>query len=289
MSAYFIHLMILVGIYGILALSLQFVMGFGGLLNLGHIAFFAIGAYASALLNMAGYPYLLCLLVAILLPTVLAFIISKATDKLKGDYLALATLGFSFVVFSLANNWTSLTRGPLGIPGIPKPMIFSYHIDTNTKYLIMVVIFVIVAYVVIKIISLSPFGKTLEAIRDNETEAKTLGKNTAAIKDIAIIISAMFAGLAGSLYAHYITYIDPASFSFSDLMPILVIVILGGLASLEGTLFATLIIVLMPEVVRFVGLPSSMLGPARLAIYSLLLLFILLFLPKGFDGKIEFE
>ncbi len=289
MSAYFIHLMILVGIYGILSLSLQFVIGFGGLLNLGHIAFFAIGAYASALLNMAGCPYLLCLFIAILLPTVLAYIISKATDKLKGDYLALATLGFSFVVFSLANNWTSLTRGPLGIPGIPKPIVPPYHIDTNAEYLIMVAIFTIFTYTIIKIISLSPFGKTLEAIRDNETEAKSLGKNTAAIKDIAIIISAMFAGLAGSLYAHYITYIDPASFSFSDLMPILVIVILGGLASLEGTLFATIIIVLIPEAVRFIGLPSSLLGPTRLAIYSLSLIIILLFLPKGFDGKIDLK
>jgi branched-chain amino acid transport system permease protein len=284
-SAYLIHLLILVCIYLILAISLQLSVGFTGLLNLGHIAFYAIGAYASALLALHGFPFWFCFLSAGVLAMIFGFLLSLPTNKVKGDYLALATMGFSFVVYAVLLNWTSLTRGPLGLPGIPKPKIFGISFSDNLSFLILVAIIALISYLIIKRITISPFGKVLEAIRDNELVVRVLGKNTFKIKSLALMISSFFAGISGSLYAHYITFIDPSSFTLLQLIPVLSIVIIGGLASLEGTVLATIILVLLPEPLRFIGLPSSIVGPARQILYALLLLLILIYKPKGFYGR----
>jgi branched-chain amino acid transport system permease protein len=288
-EAYFIHLLILIGIYLILAISLQVTVGFTGLLNLGHIAFFAIGAYASALLALSGVPFLICFLFAGILAMLFGFLISIPTRKLKGDYLALATLAFTFVIYAITLNWTSLTRGPLGLPGIPKPVIFGISFSSNLNFLILTLIIALISYLIIKKIISSPFGRALEATRDDELAARTLGKNTFKMKSFALAISAFFAGIAGSLYCHYITFIDPSSFTLMQLIPILCIVIIGGLGSLEGTILATIILVLLPEPLRFIGFPSSVVGPARQIIYALILLLILIYKPKGFYGKTELE
>jgi len=288
-SAYLIHLLILICIYLILAISLQLAVGFTGLLNLGHIAFYALGAYTSALLALNGFPFWFCFLSAGILAMLFGFLLSIPTNKLKGDYLALATMGFSFVVYAVALNWTGLTRGPLGLPGIPKPKILGIGFSDNFNFLILVGIISLISYLIIKRIVLSLFGKVLEAIRDNELVVRVLGKNTFKMKSLALMISAFFAGIAGSLYAHYITFIDPSSFNLLQLIPVLAIVIVGGLASLKGTILATIILVLLPEPLRFIGFPSSIVGPARQIIYALLLLLILIYKPKGFFGKIELE
>lgn len=288
-SAYLIHLLILIGIYLILAISLQLAVGFTGLFNLGHIAFYTIGAYISALLALANWPWLFCLLLAGIGAMLAGFLLSLPTNKLSGDYLALATMGFTFVVYAIALNWTELTRGPLGLPGIPKPNIFGFIFSDNLAFLILVIIIAVISYFIIKKIVISPFGKVLEAIRDDELAVRVLGKNTFKMKSYALGISAFFAGIAGSLYAHYITFIDPSSFTLMQLIPVLSIVIIGGLASLKGTLIATIILILLPEPLRFIGFPSSIIGPARQIIYALLLLLILIYKPKGFYGRVALE
>jgi len=286
---YLTHLLILIGIYLILALSLQLAVGFAGLLNLGHIAFFCIGAYTSALLALKGFPFWLCFLLGGFLAMLFGFLLSFPTNKLKGDYLALATMGFSFVIYAIVLNWTSLTRGPLGLPGIPRPTLFGISFSDNFSFLILTAAVALISYLIIKKITTSPFGKVLEAVRDDELATKVLGKNTFKIKTYALGTSAFFAGIAGSLYAHYITFIDPTSFTLLELIPVLGIVIIGGLASLKGTILATIILVLLPEPLRFIGFPSSIIGPARQMIYALILLLILLYKPKGFYGKVELE
>jgi len=288
-EAYLIHLAILVGIYIILSISLQLSMGFTGLFNFGHIAFYCTGAYVSALLALNGFPFWIAIIAAGLISAVFGIVLAFPTNKLKGDYLALATLGFSFVIYAIALNWVELTRGPLGLPGIPKPELFGFIFSDNLAFLALVVIIALVSYLVIKRVVTSPFGRVLESIRDDELASKTLAKKTFRVKCYSLAISAFFAGIAGSLYASYITFIDPSSFTLLQLIPILAIVIIGGLASLEGTIIAAIIIVLLPEPLRFIGFPSSVVGPARQIIYALLLLIILLFRPKGIDGKIELE
>ncbi|MBT3304673.1 branched-chain amino acid ABC transporter permease [Candidatus Woesearchaeota archaeon] len=288
-EAYFIHLAILVGIYLILAISLQLTIGYSGLLNIGHIAFFGIGAYTSALMVMNGVPFLIAFLSAGIVTMLFGFLLSLPLNKLKGDYLALATLGFSFVIYAILLNWVSLTRGPLGIPGITKPNFFGFVIANNFSFLIFTAIIAAITYFVIRQIVNSPFGKVLESIRDDELASKTLGKNTFKMKMYAMGISAFFAGIAGSLYAHYITFIDPSSFTLLQIIPIVAIVIIGGLASLKGTFIATFILVLLPEPLRFIGFPSSIVGPMRQIIYALLLLLILIYRPKGLFGRVELD
>ena len=286
-TGYLLHLLILIGIYSILTTSLQLALGYTGLLNLGHIAFYAIGAYTSALFALNGLPFLPSMLLGGMAAMMSGFLLALPTNKLRGDYLALATMGFSFVIYAVTLNWTSLTRGPLGLPGIPKPSLFAISFITNERFLALTLIILLISFVVIKRILSSPFGKALEAVRDDELAARVLGKNTFKLKSYALAISAFFAGIAGSLYAHYITYIDPGSFTLMQLIPVLSIVIIGGLASLKGTLIATVILILLPEPLRFIGLPSSIIGPARQIIYALLLLLILLYRPNGFYGKVK--
>ena len=289
-SAYIIHLLILIGIYLILSMSLQVSIGYTGLLNLGHIAFYAVGAYTSALLVLQlGLPFWIGFLAAGVLAAVFGFLLALPTNKLRGDYLALAAMGFVFVIYAVSLNWVGLTRGPLGIPGIPRPSMFGISFSDNTSFLFLTAIISALSFWIIRKIMISPFGKVLEAIRDDELAAKVLGKNTFKMKCFSMAISAFFAGLAGSLYAHYITFIDPSSFGLMQIIPVLLIVIIGGLASPKGTVIATIIIMLLPEPLRFIGFPSSVIGPARQIIYALILLIILLYKPKGFFGKISLE
>ncbi|OGY42091.1 MAG: hypothetical protein A2Y67_04220 [Candidatus Buchananbacteria bacterium RBG_13_39_9] len=288
-SAYIIHLLIIIGIFLILALSLNLTIGYTGLLNLAQIAFFGIGAYTSALLALQCWPWIFCFLLGGVLASLLSFILIFATRKLKGDYLAIATLGFAFVVYSILLNWTDLTRGPLGIPGIPKPKIDGLIFWPVNIYLILVIVVAAIIYFILHRLIKSRYGRLLEGVRDNEIGLAILGKNTFRLKYQSMMLAAFFAGLAGSLYAHYITYIDPSTFYLEDLILVLTIVIVGGLASLRGTVLASFIIILIPEILRFVDLPSSVLGPGRRIIYALILVLILLFKPRGIDGKVDLE
>lgn len=288
-GAYFIHLLIMIGIYLILAISLQLSLGYSGLLNLGHIAFFGIGAYVSAILSLSGVPFLISILAAGIISGFLGWLLSLLTNKLKGDYLALAMLGFSFVAYTIFLNWTKITKGPLGLADIPRPNILGIDFSGNTSFLTLVIILVLISYFFIYRICASPFGQALEATRDDELAAKSLGKDTLKLKSLSLAISTFFAGIAGCLFVSYITFIDPSSFTFINLIPILLIVITGGLASFRGTVLATIIIILLPELLRFIGLPSSILGPMRQIIFAFMLILIIHFRPRGFFGRINLE
>lgn len=286
---YLIHLLILVAIYVILSTSLNLALGYTGLLNLGHIALFGIGAYTSTLLVMNGVPFIISFLLAGLFASLFGFLLVLATRKLKGDYYALATLGFNFVIYSLLVNLVGLTRGPQGIAGIPRPNLFGLTISSNSAYFVFVAIITAVSVFIMWKIVKSPFGRLLEAMRDDELGLRVLGKNTGKLKYKALMISAFFAGIAGSLFAHYINFIDPSSFNLPEIILVLTIVIVGGIASLPGTIAATFIIILIPEVLRFLSLPSSILGPARQIIYALILIGIIMYKPRGLYGRIDLE
>ena len=278
---YLIHLAILIGIYAILTISLNFTIGFTGLLNLGHVAFFGIAAYVSALSSLSGDPIWFSILLGGLAAMIAGVLLALPTSRLKGDYLALATLGFTFIMESVSRNWTDVTRGALGIPGIPR------IVKTNTEMLIIVIIIAVITYLVFYFISKTRFGKTFEAVRDDELAAKMLGKNTYLFKIMSMGISAFFAGIGGALFAHYITFIDPSIFGLGDLILIVSMLIVGGLASVKGSAIGATILFLIPEPLRFIGFPSSLVGPLREMIFALILLLILLYRPKGLFGKVD--
>jgi len=280
------HLLILVCIYIILSVSLNLITGYVGLLNLGHAAFFGIGAYASALLvKVVGVPWPAALVLGAILAGIAGLLIGIPCLRLRGDYLAIATLGFGEIIRAVMKNWTSLTRGPRGIPGIPKPELFGYAFTDNGAYLALsFVIMLLVVFIVWRMVA-SPFGRVLRAIREDEIGAMTLGKNIVKYKLIALSTGAFFAGIAGSLYAHYITFIDPSSFTLLETVLIVSMAVLGGLGSITGSVIGAVILILLPEPLRFLDLPSYVKAAMRQIIYSIILILLIIFRPEGLLGE----
>ena len=287
---YLIHILIISGIYIILTLSLNLIVGFTGLAALGHIAFACVGAYTSSLLalNLGVSPWI-GLIIGAIFASVLGAIVSFPSLRLKGDYLAIATFGLGVIVYSIAKNWVGLTRGPMGLPGIPAFKIFGYEINNVWAYLVLVLIFVVITYVVIRNITKSPFGRILTAVREDEIAAETMGKNVNKYKLIVFVVGAFFAGIAGSLYAHYISFIDPSSFTIMESIAVLLMVVFGGMASLGGSFIGATTLVILPELLRFLGMPSSVAAPLRQMIYGLLLVILMIWRPQGLLGKYRFK
>ncbi len=276
-------------IYNILtATAANLTVGYLGLFNLGLIALVGIGAYAYALLIKAGFGFWFAALIAILLPGLFAIGLQYLTRKLKGDYFGIATLGFTYVAFAILLN-AEFSNGAFGIAGIAKPVIFGWQVKTPLEFLIFsTIICVIVLLIVYKLVS-SRFGRLMEAIREDELSIKVLGKNTEAVKYKMLFFAGAICGLAGLIFASFITFIDPFSFLLAPLITILTIAILGGLASFWGPIIGAAIITTIPEVLRFVGLPSSVLGPMRILIYAVILIVVLIYWPKGITGNIKYD
>lgn len=287
---YLLHILVITGIYIILTLSLNLVLGYTGLASLGHAAFSCVAAYTSALLalNYGVSPWL-GLLIGAVVAAISGLIIGLPSLRLKGDYLALATFGLGVIIYSVAKNWVSLTRGPMGLPGIPGFSIFGCEFSEVWHYLVVVLLFVILTYFVIRRVVNSPFGRTLQAIREDEVAALAMGKNVNKYKLTVFVIGAFFAGVAGSLYAHYITFIDPSSFTVMESITILLMVVFGGMGSLAGSFVGAMVLVILPELLRFLGMPSSVAAPLRQMIYGLLLVVLMLKRPQGILGRYKFR
>jgi branched-chain amino acid transport system permease protein len=287
---YFLHIIVISGIYIILALSLNLIVGFTGLPALGHAAFSCIGAYTSSLLalNLGLSPWV-GLILGACLAGLSGVIIGYPSVRLKGDYLALATFGLGVIVYSIAKNWVSLTRGPMGLPGIPGFSIFGYELSEIWQYLILVGFFVLITIFVINRIVKSPFGRVLRSIREDEVASEALGKDVNKHKLIVFVVGAFFAGIGGSLYAHYITFIDPSSFTVTESITILLMVIFGGMGSIQGSVVGAVILVVIPELLRFLGVPSSIAAPLRQMIYGLLLVVLMIKRPQGIMGRYRFR
>ena len=287
---YLLHILVITGIYVILTLSLNLIVGYTGLPALGHAAFFAMGAYASSLLALnQGLSPWVGLPVGAVCAALLGVVIAVPALRLKGDYLALATFGAGVIVYSIAKNWVSLTRGPMGLPGIPGFSVFGFELSEIWAYLILVTLFVILAYFVIGRVVNSPFGRILRGIREDEIATQAMGKDINRHKVLVFVIGAFFAGIAGSLYAHYITFIDPSSFTVMESITILLMVVFGGMGSLGGSFVGAATLVIFPELLRFLGMPSSVAAPLRQMIYGLLLVILMLRRPQGILGKYRFR
>jgi branched-chain amino acid transport system permease protein len=284
--AYIIHLLILISIYAILGLSLNLVVGYTGLLSVAEAAFYGIGAYVTALLLVnSGWNFFLAMLIGMIASGVVALVIGFVLSKFDGDYYALASLGLGAIIYSIFLNWQNVTGGPLGIPGIPRPTLFGFTFSDNISFLVLVVIFVALIYLACRFIVNSSFGRVLKTIREDEKAVQVFGYKTLNYKLLIFVISAMIAAIAGSFYAAYISYIDPSTFTVDASILIIAIIILGGLASLRGSLIGAVFIILLPEFLRFVGFPDAIAAQMRQAVYGLLLILLMLYRPQGFVGE----
>ncbi len=271
-SDYAVHLEILIGIALILAQGLNVVFGFGGLLNLGHIAVYALGAYTTALLaTELGKPTWFCLIASMVVGAFCALPMGAIALRLRGDYFAIGSLAFSAVVTAVLVNWKDVTHGVLGIPGIPRPVFFGVMLKERRQFRDFVIALNVIIGIFLFCFARSPLSRLLRAQRENVEAAQALGIEPRAVRQDAFLIASALAGLAGSLYSYHINYIDPASFSFSEMVFALSIVIIGRPGSIWGIIGATVLLVLLPEPLRALPLPSSVLGPMRQLIHALLL------------------
>lgn len=286
---YLLHLLILIGIYIMLSQSLSLTTDYGGMISLAHAGFYGIGAYTAALLSVNyQFPFLLSLPIAILLSGILALIVSTIALRTVDQYFIVCTMGIQVIVFSLMHNWTSLTRGSFGIPGIPSIQIFGIGIESRFTFMLLTLFFVALIFFFLKKLTTSSFGRTLRALSEDEIFTQSLGKNVYLTKVIAFTTSAMIAAIPGVLFAHYIRFIDPLSFTIEESIFILSIVIIGGKRKLWGCVIAAVILVLLPEILRFIGMPTAVAANTRQIIYGGMLIVMMFIGSKGFvSGKVS--
>lgn len=284
---YIFHILIMLNIYVMLVLSANLTIGMANLLTMCQAAFYGIGAYIGTFfLVQFNLPFVVIALVVMLLTGLFSWLVSYASVRLKGDYFVIATMGFQLIVYTILYNWTDVTRGPYGIPGIPGIKLLGlFELSGVYAYfalsLVVAAIVVLVLYRLVK----SPFGRTLNAIRADETMVQALGRDTVAFKAWAFFISAAVAGLAGVIYASYVSYIDPTSFTLDESIFILSALFIGGIGNIKGPILGALFVVLLPELLRFVGLPDSIAANLRQIIYGLALILVMYFRPQGLWGK----
>jgi branched-chain amino acid transport system permease protein len=285
---YILHIVIMLNIYILLVLSANLPVGLANLLSICQAAFYGIGAYFSAYFLMQfQLPFIVVALVVMALTGICSLVVSFASVKLKGDYFVLATLAFQMIVFTVLYNWTNVTRGPYGIPGIPSVKLLGiWGISGVYGYFILTTILSLLVILLFRNLKASPFGRVLTAIRSDELTVSSLGRSPIRFKTYAFFISAAFSGLAGLVYASYISYIDPTSFTLDESIFILTALFIGGIGNIKGPVLGALFVVVLPEILRFVGLPDAVAANLRQIIYGLTLVLVMYYRPQGLWGKI---
>jgi branched-chain amino acid transport system permease protein len=285
-----LHVLILVGLYSILAVSLNLISGYAGLVSLCQAAFYGIGAYATALLALNFHtPFLFNLLISVMLASVAGLIVAVPSLRIRDDYFVMATFAFQVLVYHLLNNLISLTGGPMGLHAIPAPRLFGITLSGHLGFLALTAVLGTLIFWVARRMVNSPFGRVLFAIREDEVLAQAHGKDVNQAKVLVFMIGAAMASVAGSLYASYISYIDPTSFTVLESILIISIVIIGGAGSLWGSVLGALILIVVPELLRFVGIPGAIAGNLRQGFYGLLLILFIIWRPQGLFGSYSFQ
>lgn len=293
-----VDLATLVLIYVMLGLGLNIVVGLAGLLDLGYVAFYAVGAYSYALLyQYFGLSFWVCLPLAGLFAATFGFILGFPVLRLRGDYLAIVTLGFGEIIRILLNNWTHLTGGPNGIGSIPKPSLFGlefgrrakeegnvpfhefFGIDYNSAYKVvflylLALLLVMLTIFVIRRLIRMPVGRAWEALREDEIACRSLGLNRTIIKLSAFTIGASFAGFAGAFFSARQGFISPESFTFIESAIILAIVVLGGMGSQLGIILAAVAMTVLPELAREFQ-------EYRMLMFGLMMVLMMIWRPQG--------
>lgn len=283
-APYLFTLLILIGIYCVITIGLSMLVGYAGQISLGHAAFFGLGAYTSGILTtkLSLSPWL-AMGVGVVLTFVIAYLIGIPILKLKGHFLALATLGFNTIVYIVLMGASDLTGGALGLHGIPALSLAG--LDLGNPLYFYYFVWAVVGLIILfsKNVVRSHVGRLLRSIHDSEIAAQTLGVNVSAYKVSIFAISAAYASLAGSIYAHFIQFIAPPTFHISFSILLLIMVMVGGSYSIYGAILGTAIIMFLQELIRYVGhnyLHIS--GPVEIVVYGFIIILVMLFAPRGF-------
>lgn len=274
-EGYLLNVMVFVGIHTILALALNLLLGYAGQISLGQAGFFGLGAYISGILTATHNvnPWL-AMLTAVVIVTLLALMVGFPILKLKGHYLAMATLGLGIIIYIVFNEAVDHTGGPSGLSGIPNLSIAGFSFDTDLKNYYLIWGFTLLAMGFSLNLVHSRIGRALRAIHDSEVAARVMGVNARILKVQIFALSAGLSALAGCLYAHTMTFIAPASFGFNFSVELVTMVIIGGLASIYGSLLGAALLTVLPEMLRAFQ-------DYDIIVYGLLLVLMTMFMPGG--------
>jgi len=274
-NAYYLQVLTFIGIHTLLALGLNMLMGYAGQISLGHAAFYGIGAYTTAIFTVhLGFSPWLALPAAILIAMAVAYIVGVPTLKLSGYYLGMGTLGFGMIVNILFREWSSVTGGASGFVGIPPLSLGPISFAEGRNYFYLVWGLVLLSLIICHRIIDSRVGRGLRAIHDGEKAAAAVGVNTSRLKLQVFILSAAFTALAGFLYAHLVYFISPGSFGFLASIRMVTMVVIGGMASIWGSLLGASLLTLLPEWLHSFS-------EFEMMVYGLILMSVMIFLPRG--------
>ena len=277
-NVYNLHVYTLICIYIIISIGLNIIFGHTGQISLGHAAFYAIGAYTSALLTTKlGFPFVLGLFCAGMVSLIIGLGVGAAALKLEGPYLAMATIGFGEIVRMVLIHWEKMSGGPAGISKIPDPSLWGWQIHSPQGKYYLVLFITILAFVCYRNLMVSNYGKTFTAVKEDPLAAQAMGINTTRTKVIAFGLSTLYAGIGGSLYAHLNCYVAPDAFPISESITLVLIVVLGGMGSILGPILGSFILIEVKESLRI-------LKDYNMLIYGLGLMVLMIFAPKGFAG-----
>ncbi len=269
--------------YVMLALGINLIMGYMGQMTFGHAAFWGIGAYTAAIMSTKlGTPFIVDIICAALIAGTFGFLLGLPVLKVKGYYLTIVTLGFGEIIRLVELNSTKLTGGAMGIKGIPGIKLFGKEFDSHLVFYYLILILAVITIIILLRINKSRYGLALKSIRDDDSAAEVLGVDVVKTKIKTFVISAMIAGVAGAFFAHYITYIDSTSFTTSVSQEMTVMVIIGGIGSIPGTIIGATVLTIVPELIR-------QLMEYRMLLYGLIMLLMTLFRPHGLLGSVNFS
>ena len=279
---YIFYILILVDIFIILAVSLNLLMGFAGLISMAHAGFMAIGAYTTTLLiTSLGMNFFLTIPLGVLIAGLVSALVALPSLRVKGEHYIIASFGLQIILYNILLNWVSLTNGPYGFSGIPRPRLFGYTFGTYRSYLVLASLITLVCVFIIWRITRSRFGLVLRGIREDEIAASSLGKNVNRFKVITFVAGSSVAAVAGSLYATAISFIDPFCFTVHDSIFMLAVVIIGGMGNIFGSALGALLLISLPELLKFFQVAETIAAPLRQMIYGALLVVFMRFRPQG--------
>ncbi|MFD2090746.1 branched-chain amino acid ABC transporter permease [Blastococcus deserti] len=285
MSEYILSVATLIAIYAILSVSLSLLVGHTGIFSMAHAALFGVGAYTYAVLTVQfGWGPGPALIVALLAAALAGAVMAIPSLRVSGDYFLVASFALQVVAASVFENWTSVTGGTGGIPGIQRPTMGPLDFGDSTAFLGLAVGVAVLVVAVSLWIVRSPYGRMLHVVRDDEVVAATLGKPVRFAKVSITVLSGAFAGLAGVLYAQYLLYLSPGTFEVATSVSVITMVVLGGMTSVLGSVIGAAVIVLIPQGLRQLDIASSAAGPLEQVFFGLLLILLMFVRPQGLLG-----
>jgi branched-chain amino acid transport system permease protein len=286
---FLLQILILIELYIILTVSLNIISGYGGLISLAHASFYGLGAYVASLMAINFQtPYLVNFMGAVFLGFIIGCFVGLPSLRVRGDYLVIMTFAFQVIAVTIFNNWEGLTGGPRGLYGIPKPSFLGFKISSRFSFFVFFLFVDIVILGISYLITTSPYGRVLKAIREDEKFALSLGKNVANYKVFTFGITAAMAAAAGALYSSYIYYIHPFNFTLDSSILIIAMVIFGGAGNIWGSTLGAALLVALPEALRFLGVSTLMTSKIRAIIYGAVLVIFIMYKPSGLIGEFNF-